>query len=74
MLTVNQQHLERREKYSIFTIPKNMNYSGFKAVIPNKFISKDGFCRYINLPDEQRLKIKKDDKVLNITIKEIKAK
>lgn len=51
-----------------------MNYSGFKAVIPNKFISKDGFSRYINLPDEQRLKIKKDDKVLNVTIKEIKAK
>ena len=72
MITVNQKHLESKGAYSILTIPKNMNYSGFKTLIPNKFITKNGFVKYINLPDNQKLKIKKDNKVVITTIEELK--
>ena len=74
MIVVNQQHLKRMEKFSILTIPNNMNYAGYRTIIPNKFISKNGFIRYINLKDEQKLKIKKNENILMVTVKEIQER
>lgn len=71
MIEINQQHLKRLKDYSIFIIPKNMNYAGYKTLIPNKFITKNGFIRYINLPDEQKLKIKKDNEIKIIKISDL---
>ena len=74
MLEINQQHIKRLKEYSILTIPKNMNYAGYKTLIPNRFITKNNFDRYINLSDNQKLKLKNNDKTIIVTIEEIKVK
>lgn len=73
MIEVNQKNIQPFKDFSIFTIPRKMNYAGYKCLIPNKFITKNGFIRYINLSDNQKLKIKKDDEVKIVTIAEMKA-
>lgn len=73
MLEINQQHIKRLKYYSVFIIPKNMNYAGYKTLIPNRFITKNNFDRYINLPDNQKLKLKNNDKTVIVTIEEIKG-
>lgn len=72
MLEINQKRLIRKDNYSIITFTKQSKYYGYRAAIPNKFIIINGFSRIINLPDEQKLKIKKGDDVLIKTIKELK--
>ena len=74
MLELNQQHMKRLLNYSIITIPKSLNYSDYKFVVPNRFITKSGFQRFINLPDNQKIKIKKDDKSLYVTIEDLKIR
>lgn len=73
MLEINQVSLKRYDKFSIYTIPaKAKNYGGYKTLIPNKYISRGGFERYINLPDDSRLKLQKGDDVQKVTIEELK--
>ena len=71
MLELNQRHIKRLLNYSVVTIPKSFNYEGYRFVVPNRFITKSGFTRLINLPDEQKVKIKKDDKSILVTLEEI---
>ena len=73
MLEINQMSLKRFDKFSVYTIPaKAKNYGGYKTIIPNKYISRGGFERFINLSDNQKLKFKKEDDIQTITIQELK--
>lgn len=73
MLEISQMSLKRYDKFSVYTIPaKAKNYGGYKAIIPNKYISRGGFERFINLSDNQKLKFKKEDDIQTITIQELK--
>ena len=74
MLEINQKNIERKEGFSIVTIPKSLNFGGYKTKIPNKFIKTNGFQRIISLPDNQPLKLKKENEVIEKTILEIKRK
>ena len=73
MLEINQMSLKRYDKFSIYTIPaKAKKYGGYKTMIPNKYISRGGFDRFINLPDEQKLKFQKENDIQTITVQELK--
>lgn len=73
MLEVNQQNIKKMKDFSVFTVPRKMNFAGFKTLIPNKFISKKGFVILINLPDSQKLKLKKGDEIVIVTIGDLKS-
>ena len=72
MWEVNIKNIKSSKNGYIITMSKTMNYTGYQAFIPKKFVHRKDYFRIINLPDNQKLKIKKDNDIRIVTIGDIK--
>lgn len=71
-MKISIQNAKSIKQGYLITFGRKSKYRGYQTLIPSRYVVRVGFERFINLPDEQKLKIKKGDDVLIKTIKELK--
>ena len=72
MWRVNVQNAKSIKQGYLITFGRKSKYRGYQTLIPSRYVVRVGFERFIDLPDAQKLKIKKGDDVQIKTIKELK--
>ena len=73
MLSFSAKCLKFHKIGYILTLPKSHTFSEYQAFIPKKYVFRKDVFRYIDLPDTQKIKIKKGDDLKVVTIKELKG-
>jgi hypothetical protein len=74
MWELNAKCLKIYKTGYILTIPKGLNYSGYKTFIPKRFVCRKETFRIIDLPDCQFLNLKNEKETVKVRISDIKRR